>query len=114
MLILKEGAASFNGRVVFFTNKEFRMFNFLLTNKKKKEANYEAMINYVWGARRCVVSLNTVSQLAYRVRVKLKNEGIPLTIKISQQEGSSLVSEERILILKKTRNFIGWRFYLIK
>lgn len=113
MLIVQKKTLSFNGDDVVLTKHEYRMFEFLLINVKRGDADYNTMISYVWGARKCVVSLNTVSQLAYRVRAKLKSIGIPVTIKISQHEGPGLIAEKRLVVIKKGNGIFDWRFYFL-
>jgi DNA-binding response OmpR family regulator len=112
MLIINNGKVFFKKKRVSLTKYEYKFFEFLIKNMKS--SNYESLLDFVWGQRKCVVSYNTVSQLAYRLRVKLRASGIPLVIRISQKEGPCLKFDEKIIVLKKGDSMWSWRIKILK
>ncbi|MBT0724886.1 helix-turn-helix domain-containing protein [Rosenbergiella sp. S61] len=113
MLIVGKGCFTYNRKKTELTRNENRMLSFLL-NTTKSGRNYDAMVDYIWGDKKCIVSINTVSQLAYRLRSKLKGSHIPLTIKISKYEGPFLKPKRKMVIIKRTERFYRWKFYYIR
>jgi DNA-binding response OmpR family regulator len=99
---------SINGEILFYkkakiklTTNEFKMLEFLMKERciNKKNANYSELVRHIWGTRECVITLNTVSQLAYRLREKVKVINAPISIRISLNNHCQISFERKTILI---------------
>lgn len=90
----------YNKMNVKLTLRECKMFVFLMEGGCSS-IDYSLLVSNVWPERGGGVTLNAVSQLAYRLRDKMKSIGAPVTIKISLHNGCEIKFNKKIIFIIK-------------
>jgi DNA-binding response OmpR family regulator len=99
----------YKNKCVRLTEYEYRMFTYLMNNACVT-IDYNVLVNDIWNGRTGGVTLNAVSQLAYRLRDKMRMIGAPLTIKISSSNGCEIKCHKKMLFIIKGKS--AFRFKL--
>lgn len=71
---------------ITLTKKEMALFLELINNKK----DIDEIINHIWTGRAEVINQNTLSQLAFRLRNKLRQASVPLFFTLSMLNGVNI------------------------
>lgn len=77
------------------TEKEMALFLKL----KDDSEDIRTLISQIWQERASVVNQNTLSQLAFRLRIKLKQAAIPLTFTLSLTKGVRIQKDSRCIFI---------------
>lgn len=88
------------------------MLAFLIRNARKN-IKYSELVSEVWRGREQGVTLNAVSQVAYRLRDKMKTIKIPMTIKISLKNNCEIIHSKRIMVFIKGGGVLQCRVFFI-
>lgn len=77
-----------------------------LIRRVDKNIKYRELVDEIWRERGLVTTLNNVSQLAYRLRDKLKVIMAPFTIKISRKSNCKIMASKKIMVIIKERTLL--------
>ncbi|ORM74391.1 hypothetical protein HA48_04815 [Pantoea wallisii] len=102
---IEKAAIYYNGKSVSFTPKEHQFF-LIMIQQQGQRLDSQMVIANIWGDRSDIIVQNNLSQLAFRVRDKLKRAGVPVTICASFKRGCILKTEKKIFILEHRNHFI--------
>jgi len=77
------------------TEKEMALFLLLIKNKR----DINEMINHIWRSRAEVINQNTLSQLAFRLRNKLREIAVPFMFTLSLSKGVRTEKRSRCVFI---------------
>lgn len=80
------------------TPHEFIFYRYL-SQRESTVIDSRELIHHIWPRRQDTINQNNLSQLAFRVRDKLKTAGIPATIKASLKYGCMMSYEKKFLTI---------------
>jgi DNA-binding response OmpR family regulator len=116
VLSINEGSLSYGRVQTPLTEKEFKMMEFFMKEQlfNKNKVNYDNLVRHVWEGRECVITLNTVSQLAYRLREKMKIINAPITIKISSKNHCHISFWKRCVLVVLDKSLLKSRVTIVR
>lgn len=98
----------YNKTSVKLTMHECKMLA-LLIKSAHGSIDYNLLVNTIWAERGAGVTLNAVSQLAYRLREKMKMIEAPVIIKISMCNSCYIKFNKKIIFIIKGRTFLRYK-----
>lgn len=91
---------SCKGRRVVLTDKEYLLFECIISGRGKKNVSVDDLVRHVWFGREGAVGRLNISQLLFRLRRKLESLDNAAEITFSMTSGISCRFPNRCLMLK--------------
>lgn len=91
------------------TEKEMALFLEL----KDGSEDIDSLIRQIWQERASVVNQNTLSQLVFRLRIKLKQVAIPLSFTLSLTKGVKIQKDSRCFFISTGNRMIENAYILL-
>lgn len=113
LLFIFNKTIRYKSNYIRLTDYESKMLECLLIFYKQNSGDYQSLIQYIWKERECVVSSNTVSQLAHRLRNRFRKNDIPITINVSRKNGCSIAFTDWGMVIMKPASLLTTRLLFV-